>query len=127
MKRIVLLALTVVLVALPLRAEAHHRPTSYCSSTGDICQSTTKVNGIRRLRISLFAKYFDRYRLCVRAPDGTRECHVFEIRAQGSNFGSSVRWGLNFPHKGPGPYTVSWWTGGSLVGRVLGFHKRAAA
>ena len=51
MKRIVLLALTVVLVALPLRAEAHHRPTSYCSSTGDICQSTTKVNGIRRLRI----------------------------------------------------------------------------
>ena len=78
MKRIVLLALTVVLVALPLRAEAHHRPTSYCSSTGDICQSTTKVNGIRRLRIALFAKYFDRYRLCVRAPDGSRECHVFE-------------------------------------------------
>jgi hypothetical protein len=127
MRRIVLLALTVVLVALPLRAEAFHRPTSYCSSTGDICQSTTKVDGIRRLRIRLFAKYFDRYRLCVRAPDGSRACHAFEIRAQGSNFGSSVRWGLNFPHKGPGAYVVTWWTGGNQVGRTLGFHKRFPA
>ena len=127
MRRIVLLALTLVLVALPMKAEAFHRPTSYCSSTGDICQSTTKVNGIRRLRITLFAKYFDRYRLCVRAPDGSRACHGFEIRPQGSNFGSSVRWGLNFPHKGPGAYVVTWWTGGNQVGRTLGFHKRFPA
>ena len=127
MRRIVLLALTVVLMALPLRAEAVHRPTNYCSPSGDICQSTAKVDGIRWLRIGLFAKYFDRYRLCVMAPDGSKECHVFEIQAQGSNFGSSVRWGVHFPNKGPGPYSVSWSTGGNRVGRILGFHRRVAA
>lgn len=72
MRRIVLLTLTVSLLALPGLAEAHHRPTNYCSPTGDICQSTTKVDGIRWLRISLFAKYFNRYKLCVKAPDGSR-------------------------------------------------------
>jgi hypothetical protein len=127
MRRIVLLALTVVLIALPLRADAAHRPTTYCSPSGDICQSTTKVNGFRRLRIGLAAKYFDRYRLCVRAPDGSWTCRVFEIRAQGSTFGSSVRWGIHFPHKGPGPYSVKWSTGGSRVGRILGFHRRVTA
>jgi hypothetical protein len=55
MRRIVVLALTVVLLALPLRAEAGHRPTTHCSPSGDICQSTTKVNGFRRLRIGLAA------------------------------------------------------------------------
>ncbi len=126
MRRIVLLTLTVVLMALPLRAEATHRPNIYCSRTGDICQSTAKVDGIRWLRIGLFAKYFNRYRLCVKAPDGSRECHLFRIRAQGSNFGSSVRWGNHFPIKGPGPYVVTWWTGGQRVGHILGFHRRAA-
>jgi hypothetical protein len=127
MRRIVLLALTVVLLALPLRAEAAHRPTTRCSPSGDICQSTTKVNGFRRLRISLAAKYFDRYRLCVRAPDGSWACRFFEIRAQGSTFGSSVRWGIHFPHKGPGPYSVKWSTGGGRVGRILGFHRTVTA
>jgi hypothetical protein len=127
MRRIVLLALTVVLMALPLKAEAAHRPTDYCSPSGDICQSTRKVDGIRWLRIGLFAKYFNRYRLCVMAPDGSKECHVFPIRAQGSNFGSAVRWGVHFPHKGPGAYSVSWSTGGNKVGRILGFHRRVPA
>ena len=128
MRRILLLTLTVVsLLALPGLAEAHHRPTSYCSPTGDICQSTTKMDGIRWLRIGLFAKYFNRYKLCVKAPDDTRECHIFEIRAQGSAFGSSIRWGRHFPQKGPGPYVVTWWAGGQRVGHILGFHRRAAA
>jgi hypothetical protein len=127
MRRIVVLVLTFVVTALPLRAEAGHRPTTHCSPSGDICQSTTKVNGFRRLRISLAAKYFDRYRLCVRAPDGSWACRVFEIRAQGSTFGSSVRWGVHFPHKGPGPYSVKWSTAGARVGRILGFHRRITA
>lgn len=127
MRRIVLLMLTVSLLALPRLAEAHHRPTNYCSPSGDICQSTTKVDGIRWLRIGLFAKYFHRYKLCVKAPDDTRVCRVFEIRAQGSTFGSSIRWGRHFPLKGPGPYVVTWWTGGQRVGHILGFHRRATA
>jgi hypothetical protein len=73
MRRIVTLTLmaTLLLLALPRAAEAHHLPNSYCSSTGDICQSVRRVNGIRMLRISLAAKYFNRYTLCVKAPDGT--------------------------------------------------------
>ena len=49
MRRIVTLTLTatLVLLALPRDAEAHHLPNSYCSSTGDICQSVRRVNGIR--------------------------------------------------------------------------------
>jgi hypothetical protein len=68
MRRIVTLTLmaTLVLLSLPRAAEAHHLPNSYCSSTGDICQSVRRVNGIRMLRISLAAKYFNRYTLCVR-------------------------------------------------------------
>jgi hypothetical protein len=127
MRRVVLLTLMMVVVALPLRAEASHRPSSYCSPTGDICQSTTKADGIRWLRISLFAKYFSQYKLCVKAPDGSKECHVFQIRDQGMTFGSSVRWGTHFPNKGPGAYTVSWLTGGQRVGHILGFHRRPAA
>ena len=129
MRRIVTLTLTasLLLLALPRAAEAHHLPNSYCSPTGDICQSTRKVDGIRRLRISLFAKYFDRYKLCVRAPDGTRACHRFYIHLQGVTFGSSIRWRRHFPNKGPGPYVVIWSSGGHQVGKRLGFHVRVAA
>jgi hypothetical protein len=126
MRRIVILTLTIAVFALPLRADAHHRPNTYCSPSGDICQNTRLVDGIRKLRISLFAKYFDRYRLCVLAPDDTRACRSFEIRDQGATFGSSVRWARFFPNKGAGAYTVVWRTGGHQVGMRLGFHRRAA-
>jgi hypothetical protein len=114
---------TLLLVALPMEAQAHHRPTTYCSSTGDICQSTTRVNGVRMLRITLFAKYFNRYTLCVTAPDTSVTCHPFKIHAQGPSFGSSILWKRHFPRKGPGPYTVVWKTAGYRVGHILGFHQ----
>jgi hypothetical protein len=126
MRRIVTLTLSVLLLA-PQAAEAHHLPSTYCSPTGDICQSTRKVDGIRLLRISLFAKYFDRYKLCVRAPDGTATCRRFEIRDLGTTFGSSIRWRRQFPNKGPGPYVVTWYSGGHRVGERLGFHRGIAA
>jgi hypothetical protein len=127
MRRIVLLTTTVMLLALPMRAEANHRPTAHCSPSGDVCQSTRLVEGVRRLRIGLFAKFFDQYRLCVKAPDGSRTCRVFEIRDKGATFGSSVRWGRYFPLKGFGAYVVTWWTGEQKVGRTLGFHRKAPA
>ena len=128
MRRIVTLTLmaTLLLLALPRAAEAHHLPNSYCSSTGDICQSVRRVNGIRMLRISLAAKYFNRYTLCVKAPDGTRACHRSYIHDQGVTFGSSVRWHRHFPNKGPGAYVVTWSSGGHRVGARLGFHVRVA-
>jgi hypothetical protein len=112
-----------LMVPIAQNAEAHHRPNSYCSSTGDICQTTAKFNGIRKLKISLAAKYFSHYDLCVVTPDGTRTCHTYDIERQGDFFGDTVRWDTHFPDGGRGPYTVIWkMTSGDRVGRKLGFH-----
>jgi hypothetical protein len=122
MRWIVAVMTTLLLVASPIEAQAR-RPSTYCSVTGDICQSTTRVNGVRILRITLAAEYFHRYTLCVTAPDQTVRCHRFKIHAKGPTFGSSIWWARNFPNKGRGTYTVSWKTGGHLVGHVLAFHQ----
>jgi hypothetical protein len=116
-----------LLLASPIEAQAR-RPSTYCSVTGDICQSTTRgVHGVRMLRISLAAKYFDRYEICVAPPARSPfnvSCKIhFKIHATGSTFGSSIQWGRNFPNRGPGVYTVSWSTAGHLVGHVLSFRQ----
>lgn len=130
MKRIVAVSIVAVLALglLPGSASAHHRPTVRCSPSGDVCQSTRKVDGIRKLRITLAAKYFSRYRLCVTAPDDVRTCKVFRIHDQGAVYGSSVRWGRAFPRSGPGAYDVRWQSmpDRARVGRLLGFHVPAA-
>ena len=124
MRWIVSLGLTLGLLATPVVASAHHRPTTYCSPSGDICQSTTNVRGIRTLRIALAARYFTRYRLCVTAPDDTVTCHGFRVHPHGSIFSSSVRWAAQFPPSGHGKYEVRWKSmpGATRVGRTLGFH-----
>jgi hypothetical protein len=76
---------------------------------------------VRKLRISLAAKYFDEYVLCVKAPDQSQVCKPFDIEKTGSTYGDSVRWKRKFPNKGPGKYNVNWKSGGSIVGRA-GFH-----
>ncbi|MEA2461232.1 MAG: hypothetical protein QOH90_1409 [Actinomycetota bacterium] len=123
MKRIALLlaAVTGALLLQPA-ASAHHRPSSSCSESGDVCVSATKVDGVRKLQIGLAAKYFDRYQLCVTAPDKSVECHRFAIgkRANGS-FGDSVRWGVWYEDGGPGAYTVRWKNAGNTLG-TAGFH-----
>jgi hypothetical protein len=120
---IVTLTVTGMLLAAPVQAQATHRATHYCSPTGDICQSTQRVNGVRVLQVGLFAKFFSHYRLCVTAPDHTTTCHAFAIHAIGGTFGSKVVWKKHFPRKGPGLYTVVWRTGGARVGHILGFHQ----
>jgi hypothetical protein len=128
MKRIVVVSSLVVLAAAlyPATAGARHRPTLYCSPSGDLCQSTRKVDGERRLAITLAARYFRRYDLCVTAPDETRFCKTFRIRKHGPVFGSSIRWKRHFPRKGPGAYEVRWRSlpDRTRVGRELGFHIR---
>jgi hypothetical protein len=116
--------LAVLLTALaPSPALANHRPNRYCSPTGDYCISATKEDGKRKLQVTLAAKYFDHYRLCVTAPDSTIVCHTFAIRRFGTDvYGSSISWGQHFPHKGPGAYEVNWRQGGHRLGRELGFH-----
>lgn len=119
------LALGVVAAAVvlgPLPAGAGHLPQSHCSASGDVCKSVKKVDGVRKLKITLQSDYFDRYKLCVKAPDDSTTCKRFRIRESGSAFGSTVRWRKHFPHEGEGAYTVTWRTGGGRIGRRLGFH-----
>jgi hypothetical protein len=127
MKRIATISISVMLALglLPVAAQAHHRPTAYCSPSGDVCQSTQKVDGARVLRITLAAKYFRRYELCVTNPDDERTCEEFRITKRGSAFGSSVRSKRHFPRSGPGAYDVRWRTlDGQRIGHLLGFHIR---
>ena len=126
MRWIVALGITLGLLAMPVAASAHHRPTTYCSPTGDICQSTANVHGIRMLRISLAARYFTRYQLCVTAPGATTTCRVYRVRKHGSIWSSSIKWAAQFPPSGPGKYDVVWKSlpSATKVGRKLGFHVR---
>lgn len=123
MKKFVSVLVSVAVLGLMPVAEASHKPNSHCSSSGDVCKSSEKVDGVRKLRITLQARYFNRYELCVVAPDGSRTCKNFRIQEQGSAFGDSVRWSTNFPNKGRGAYVVVWkFTNGDRIGRKLGFH-----
>jgi hypothetical protein len=129
MKRILVVAVAAVvsLGAVPETAFARHRPTLYCSPSGDVCQSTRKVDGVRVLRITLAARYFRRYELCVTDPADVRVCKEFRIRERGHAFGSSVRWNRHFPRGGPGAYDVRWRMvpDHQRIGRLLGFHVAA--
>ena len=122
-KHVLIATLTAASVlALAPVASANHRPNTYCSDTGDICQSTAKVDGVRKLQITLAAKYFDYYKLCVITPNDTMTCHRYAIERRGDFFGDVVRWDTHFPEAGPGAYTVIWKVSGDRVGHRLGFH-----
>ena len=125
MRKIVLAAVSAALVVgVVPPAHSGHRPSEYCSESGDVCQSTKRVDGVRKLTITLAAKYFNRYRLCVKAPDDSTTCKGFKIRDMGPVYGSSVRWRKHFPDAGAGAYTVTWKNNGARVGARLGFHQK---
>jgi hypothetical protein len=117
----VVLVLSLALV--PLSAEAHHAPASYCSSSGDLCISVKRVNGVRKFSISTFSTS-GRYRNCVKGPDGSRACHRFMLRDPDGDgmYTRSVAWKRYFEYQGDGAYTVSWYQSGYRLGRKLGFH-----
>ena len=123
-QRLVVACVTVASVLVMAPAEAGHRPNVYCSPSGDVCQSTRKIAGVRKLRIGTAARYFGRFDLCVTAPDDTTKCKTFRMRKNGSIYSRAVRWKRHFPDKGPGAYTVKWkFVDGGRIGRVLGFHR----
>jgi hypothetical protein len=116
-------AAAVLVVAAGPAAEAQHRPNIYCSESGDLCQSVRKVDGVRKLRILLAARYFETFHLCVDRPDGVRLCAPYRIRARNDGtFGRSVNWFKDWGGRYTGAYTVSWWVGDDRIGRKLGFH-----
>ncbi len=118
---------SLLVVFAPSPVDAHHRPKRYCSESGDICQSVTKVDGVRRLRIVTQERYFEVFHLCVYSHRDEYEwCAPYRLRERADGtFGRSVAWFKRWPSmRSPGAFTVSWWVDDDRIGRVLGFHIR---
>lgn len=123
---------SLLLAVLPPPAQADHKPTSYCSETGDICQSVRKVDGVRKLKIVMTAKYFGRFYLCVLPSKlELQECRKFRVKAWDDGlYGRSVPWPRKWDLSDKGAYTVKWrrvqeqpWPG-PVIGKALGFHAK---
>jgi hypothetical protein len=106
-------------------ASAATRPktlSSYCSPSGDLCFGVLNRSGAVSLEITTFARYFARYRLCVRPPGaGALRCGSYPIRRSGPVWNGSVRFARNFPNVGPGVYRVTWRLGAQPLGPTLRF------
>lgn len=126
MRMVMVTAMSAVLLAtMPPGAEAHHRPNSYCSESGDICQSTRKHDGVRTLSLVMREEYFQSFRLCVIGPAGQRDCKRFPVGdAGGEAYGHDIVWREQFPHRGAGAYVAVWRAYGTRTGKKLGFHVR---
>jgi hypothetical protein len=111
-----LLASLSVVAATPAAATAR---SSYCSPSGDICYGAFGKGATVRLRISLFAHYFTRYRLCVTGPGHKTDCRFFNVQpTSGGHYVSAVRWAKHFPFRGPGLYHARWGWGSGLGKRI---------
>ena len=113
------LALTASAAAIvPATAQAR---SSYCSSTGDVCYGVVPGSSPVKLRISLQGKFFKRYKLCVRGPNGQLDCHRFRIKKQPNGlYGSTVKvGGKKYPFQGKGTYRARWSAGGHSLGPAV--------
>ena len=112
MRLVLLAAIAATALALPTGAPASEQAehSSYCSKSGDLCYGVFRKAGVVSFKLTLAAKYFPRYRLCVRKLGKARVCKSFRVRKTGAQWGGTVNFAKNFPHK-PGTYRVSWWQG----------------
>ena len=101
---------------------------SYCSSSGDVCYGIFNRSGKVYLRITTAARYFRRYRLCVRLlPPGSGadlvlRCGSFPVfRQGGGTWGSSVNYARQYPVTNAGRYRVTWKLGATRLGPPLSF------
>lgn len=99
------------------------RIASRCSVSGDVCYGVFNDRGTIRFQLTLAAKYFTRYRICVRPPRGATTCRSFPVKRVGSQFGGAVKckWNRNFPYRGLGRYRVTWKQGAQALGPALIF------
>jgi hypothetical protein len=79
---ILLVALTAGLAfATPASSADQARVASYCSESGDLCYGITKdPAGTIRFQLTTAAKYFSRYRLCVRPMGMAAKCKSFPVK-----------------------------------------------
>jgi hypothetical protein len=114
-----------LIVPLAPSVNAHHRPNKWCAQGGEWCLNAYRREGHGRV----FWLYHDgehplRFRICVRAPSGHRDCRKYRAAAEMGTTTLWVRWRDHFPHRGAGAYTVVWRAGGQRIGKKLGFHQR---
>ena len=129
MRTAILAALIAAFVGAPsaAAAPAPTRLASYCSPTGDLCFGAFRSAGVVRLQITTAARYFTRYRLCLRPPGtgaaGPQRCGSFPLfrGAAGSGYGS-VKLSI-FPKTGPGVYRATWRIGSGPLGPTLRFRR----
>lgn len=112
-------------VAAPASSADQIRVAHYCSASGDVCYGVFNDSGTIRFRLTLAAKYFSRYRICVRPIGQAARCKRFSVRKTGANWGGSVIWQRNFPNRGPRRYRVTWSQGGQRLGPSLSFTQPA--
>jgi hypothetical protein len=120
---ILLVTLAAGLAVAPLALSAEQgRVASHCSSSGDVCYGIFKSKlGAVRFQLTTAAKYFARYRICVRPLGQTATCKSFRVRKVGANWGGTVSWQKNFPVRGPRRYRVTWKQNGHRLGPSLSF------
>jgi hypothetical protein len=125
----VLLAIGACLVTATSASSAEQvRVASYCSPSGDVCYGIFRAQGQVRFKLTLAAKYFARYKICVRPAGLSATCKRFRVRKTGtSSWGGSVVWLRNFPQRGPRMYTVTWRQSGRRLGPSLTFRQPAPA
>jgi uncharacterized repeat protein (TIGR01451 family) len=96
----------------------------WCSPSGDVCYGRVRGGGPIRLGLTLAARYFRYYRLCVTAPDATTSCKRFRLhRARRDTWGSTVRWHSRFPDRGRGTYRAAWSSRSGPLGPAIAFTR----
>ena len=128
MRLAVTVALAAALIAaLSASASSHVRVKSYCSPSGDVCYGIFRAGSTYSFRLTLAARYFTRYRLCVRPLGQTATCKSFPVKKTGASWGGTVVWQRNFPVRGPRGYRVTWRRGTTRLGPPLTFYLPAPA
>lgn len=119
-----LLAAALALVVGGLTAAPASAASTYCSSTGDVCYSARRVDGVVRLRLDTFS-FTGPVRVCVTPPRGARACRSFRLfRRAGGLRGMNARWSAHFPNQGAGRYRVRFLVGGTAIGPSVSFTRR---
>ena len=84
------------LLAAPATATHGRRIASYCSPSGDVCYGIFDDSGTIRFQLTLAARYFSRYRLCVRPPTGATNCRSFPVKQTSGVFGGAEEGPVGF-------------------------------
>ena len=114
--------------ASPAPSANQARIASYCSTTGDVCYGISRDKvGLIRFQLTTAAKYFPRYRICVRPLGQAAKCKTFRVKKVGANWGGTVIWQRNFPVRGARKYQVTWKSGAQRLGPSLSFTLPAPA